>query len=996
MTKRVLVAILLGSVLPFMAMAQTGKLSGKVLDKETGDPLIGANVKVDGTDRGAATNIEGEYVILNVPIGNLTVVASYIGYEDVTIKNVFVRSNETTRLDFELTSEAFNVGEVEIVAERPVIDKVGTNTSQVATQEQLEKLPVRGIEGVVGTFAGVVSSGGGLNIRGARSDQTQFIVDGINATDPTSGGRSVSVINNAIAEITYQAGGYSAEHGGKTAGLISTTTRTGGRELHADFEIITDAWGDPAKEYLGTHPYGNTQYTVTGGGPLVLDNVRFFGAIQYNDNNNPVNRSLPLTLTNDYYDRLTQTRAYQILPDEEKYVVDENGNIDYNQPRRGIFDPQLGPSADIVDFSYPGGELIGYENNSYLFNGNVSVNLNPINIRVGGSYAFGQSVSGSGVTSINNQARAGISESENYSANFKLTHLLSKNTFYEVYLGYTGDYGVGMDPDHQHNLPAYGDSIANAQYGYTWLADGFPVPNPTVFGVGFQLPGAPRSGYGKSKSNSVQGRINFVHQIGTTHEIKVGGEATGYTIRNYSAGGLIGYYRFVRSNPDASQLQISVNNRVNYYGYDMFGNQLDSGPDGAKNPVFASFYALDKIELEDLVINLGFRYEYIDTKSREFRDPNNITFDSDGLIEESNWKDVEPSQTISPRISFSFPVTDQTVFYAQYGQFVAQSRLRDVYLGRALTSTNIVGGLAISNPVGFGLKPERTTQYDFGFRQQIGENLGIDIGAYYKDIKDQIQQRQIPSAPGADHSAYFAWVNGDFTTSTGFNFRADLRRVNRLTANVTYTYSDSRGTGSSPSSAFRSLWLAPTGVPFLPKYTMPLTFDQNHTGSANIDYRFGLEDGPKFGDTYILERLGINLLFRFNSGSKFTRVNPEDFGNRRTPIESLNQSSTPWVFYLDGRIDKTVTIGPLDVNFYLWVTNILNTDNVEAVYAQTGSWTDNGYLASEEGQQRIANYAEYGQIFANLYQDFYYQANLMNAGVYGAPRQIRLGLRFNY
>ncbi|MAT39912.1 MAG: hypothetical protein CL946_09950, partial [Ectothiorhodospiraceae bacterium] len=94
--------------------------------------------------------------------------------------------------------------------------------------------------------------------------------------------------------------------------------------------------------------------------------------------------------------------------------------------------------------------------------------------------------------------------------------------------------------------------------------------------------------------------------------------------------------------------------------------------------------------------------------------------------------------------------------------------------------------------------------------------------------------------------------------------------------------------------------------------------------------------------------------------------------------------------------DKTVTIGPLDVNFYLWVTNILNTDNVEAVYAQTGSWTDNGYLASEEGQQRIANYAEYGQIFANLYQDFYYQANLMNAGVYGAPRQIRLGLRFNY
>jgi hypothetical protein len=146
----------------------------------------------------------------------------------------------------------------------------------------------------------------------------------------------------------------------------------------------------------------------------------------------------------------------------------------------------------------------------------------------------------------------------------------------------------------------------------------------------------------------------------------------------------------------------------------------------------------------------------------------------------------------------------------------------------------------------------------------------------------------------------------------------------------------------------------------------------------------------------VFERLGLNLLFRFNSGQKYTRVNPEDFDERRTPIESLNESSTPWVFYLDGRLDKTVTIGPLDVNFYIWVINILDSYNVEAVYATTGSWTSNGYLASEQGQKLIENYEVYGDLFTQLYQDFYYQMYLMNAGVYGTPRQIRLGLKVTF
>src|SRR5690606_13402258 len=156
--------------------------------------------------------------------------------------------------------------------------------------------------------------------------------------------------------ISYQAGGYSAEFGGRNAGLISTTTRTGGDRFRADFEVNTDAWGDPEEEYLGTHPYGNTQFTVTAGGPAtpLTDKLRFFCALQWNDNNNPVNRSQPITLTSMYAERLRQTRAWDILPDEQKYMTDANGN---QVIREGIFDPQQGQRAQIVDVSYPGGVL---------------------------------------------------------------------------------------------------------------------------------------------------------------------------------------------------------------------------------------------------------------------------------------------------------------------------------------------------------------------------------------------------------------------------------------------------------------------------------------------------------------------------------------------------------------------------------------------------------------------------------------------------------------
>jgi hypothetical protein len=1021
MQKWILMVVLCALILPVTLMAQSGKLSGKVTDRETGEPLIGANVKIEGTDRGAATNINGEYVILNVPIGKATLIASYVSYQTITIRDVLVRSNETTMRDFQLPSDAVKLDVKEIYAERPLIDKNVTNSKQTVTSDEIENLPVRGVENIAAVQAGVTNIGGTLYMRGSRGDETGYIVDGMTVNNPLYGGRSVTVISNSIDEMSVQTGGYSAEFGMANGGLVNTVTKTGGRKLQVSFEAYSDAlqyhgwdksglpryynssdgqyytnydaasnqfsgaasWdsGDRTK-FLGNYSAGFSNYQLTVGGP-VIGPVKFFIAAQNQFARHGNDYDQPITLTQKWDALLRNSSAHSLLSPEEQRKV-------------GLFDPQLGASAKKGDFTWPGG---GYNLNQASQNsaltGNLTFDLNPINVRVGGSYAYGYSRAGSGMQTTLSEARARVNESENYSINMKLSHLLSTTTMYELYLNYVGNFGIQYDPDLQHNIFAYGDSIANKQYGYQYRANDLLPLSYTVFGSTFYPAGYPlTTGYAKTRYDKISGRLNFVHAIGRTHEIKLGGEADQFTIRNYAINAA-SLWSFLRSNPDATAEQVAFNARSDYYGYDQWGRKLDTGEDGPKHPVFAGAYVLDKIELEDLVINLGLRYDYIDTDSKVPLDIHNIKFLADGNLDPTGLVPAAVSQTVSPRIGFSFPVTDQTRFFAQYGRFVQQSRLRDVYLGNAVNASNIRGGYAIQSPVGFGLRPENTIQYDFGFQQQLGDNLVINIQAFYKDIRDLIQIRQITGSPGAQHLAYYAYVNGDFATSAGVTLKATLRRVERLMCSIDYTYQNANGTGSNSSGSFFAIWQSPTETPYYPKIVQTLDQDQTHKGTISLDYRFGKDDGPSIGNIRFLERTGLNMLFQFTSGLPYTRVDEFSFGNRHQPIESINSSTRPWFFQLDGRLDKSVTIADLNFNFYIWVSNLLNTKNVTGVYGTSGSNTDDGYLSTEEGMQKLASYRVYGQVFEDAYRDYYYQMNLMNAG-WGSPRVFYFGVRIDF
>ena len=176
MMKRYAVIFFLLLLSSTIMVAQYGKISGLVTDQETKEPLVGANVIIEGTSFGSATDISGNYVILNVPAGTYTLKASYIGYQTVTISNVMVLADLTRNLDIKLSNSAVQVSTVTIVAERPLIEKSATNAVRIQSADEIENLPVRGVQGYFTLLPGVVLQNGTVYMRGSRNDEVGFLL----------------------------------------------------------------------------------------------------------------------------------------------------------------------------------------------------------------------------------------------------------------------------------------------------------------------------------------------------------------------------------------------------------------------------------------------------------------------------------------------------------------------------------------------------------------------------------------------------------------------------------------------------------------------------------------------------------------------------------------------------------------------------------------------------------------------------------------------------
>ncbi|MGH1334639.1 MAG: carboxypeptidase regulatory-like domain-containing protein [Aureispira sp.] len=351
------------------------------------------------------------------------------------------------------------------------------------------------------------------------------------------------------------------------------------------------------------------------------------------------------------------------------------------------------------------------------------------------------------------------------------------------------------------------------------------------------------------------------------------------------------------------------------------------------------------------------------------------------------FEDYTPTVIVMPRLSFSFPISETSNFYANYDILSqrpptrAYSSAYDYYNFRELTTN----GGTINNS---NLKPERTINYEVGFQQALTQFSKITMALVYKEERDLIQRRQYINAYP---NTYTTFGNDDFSTTKIFKLEYETFRNEGLRIIANYALQFSDGTGSNPTS---SAGVAAQEL----KYVFALDFDQRHTFFTNFDYRFKAGDdyfGPKIGNVQLLANMGFSMSINANSGRPFTRKQiagglDDSFQDRLT-VGSINGARMPWNFRLGIKIDRNFIIGkntnnPLMANVFLRISNLLNTQNVLGVYAATGSPTDDGFLTSENGP---------GPGFAASQADSYellYGLRNNNPYNISRPRRIFLGL----
>ena len=624
--------------------------------------------------------------------------------------------------------------------------------------------------------------------------------------------------------------------------------------------------------------------------------------------------------------------------------------------------------------------------------------------------------------------------------------------FYEVSVSrYTQTREI-FDPIFKDNWWVYNDSfsVANANPDFTTYSSAGTNPAPLdISGFPFNRPGTPTSFVdGDDRGSFYLNEKDTYWSVGSSltkqtevHELKFGFDYQQWTTRRYQAvlnsvrSAILNTYPALdavcdryyageitqgaildelittsQSTPagqgNEAEFQALLRNtmRNDYFGYDVYGNETDvSGLDAPRKPVLGAAFIQDKIEYNDLILNAGLRIDYFDVDSWRFKDQASPVRDATNYtIDVSSMEKTATYTEISPRLGMSFPVSDRTVFHVQYGRFSQMPAMRDMFTGGAQLSQELGGQNYNPQPTAFDIEPMRTTQYEIGFDRQFNDVASFDITGFYRDVKGQIQIARQDVASTAVNAEVFSYLqNGDFATTKGVEFVFKLRRTNRLRSELYYTLSDARGTGSTTVSGISGI----ENDSDLPTIISPLDFNETHRGSMYFDYRWGADDGGA-----ILSQLGINTLFTFTSGHNFTYstgslgqggaenggiLNSFDPRNRK-PLESINQSNTPWTFQVDLRVDKGFNLLGMDAKAYGYVENLFNRRNAVNVYQRTGNTTDDGFLTNADLSTEIIS-ASGGLSYQQLYQAI----NLANRQHYwfneggdllDEPRQIRFGI----
>ena len=941
--------------------AITGKVSGIITAEATNEPLANVTVTIVGTSSVATTNDAGYYVMTNIPPGGYDVKVELTGYGTETVEGAKVLAGLTTTLNFALkASEVVTLEGITVTAVKPLIKKDVTQTTRIIEAEDIAAMPRDSVNGILQTLPGVsvLNSTGSLHVRGGRSTEVKYLIDGIPISDPIGGSLGLNISAKSLEQMEVITGGFNAEYGDAQSGIVNLITKAGTHKFSGRFRYRVGQWGT----HHGDPLYGPWLDPDNGFRPVAIEPFRGIFLGKPYDYQTPY-RGEDVTVAElaeregdeqiifteivpgVYADR-TENPLQPVIDVEtdEPRVNEETGEVIMARQ------PYKDADGTVIDYEKKqvtllDGYVVDLNQYSGLFNDTKVYDLSPSHI---GEFALSGPIWGNRLTfSFDSQLRS----DESYLPNSDgLGYTFQGKMKFEVTPGIKLTASGLFD---QRESNSYGGSLR-------FWPSAIPVSTRDARSLSVQLSHNINSGtfytltlgqFRRSveshqpdkvwdplektfdenawdpektpEQNEEEGRIrNPPQQAYNDTTYFIAGDDNSWTTRDAATSILRGNF--------ASQVTPNhlIQTGVEFLAYDIYN--LGATNYGSSNlymefydvqPQSLSMYVQDKMEYEGMIVNAGLRYDMYNPDGVSPADPlDPLELNDDGTIrlDKETYKVGLPiikdpvkasiKHMVSPRLGISYPITDRSKLHFTYGHYYQIPRGDDLYENLSFDMRGAIRRRG--NP---DLNPERTIAYEVGIIQQFTDDLTIDLTGFTKDI-----DRLVNSVHVDITNDYSYFLNDEFNGVThgiygrvqGFELTIRKWRTerSRVSGMLSYTYSVAKGKGSSRNLGYLTYYRQQPDV----TESHPLAWDQRHIFSGTLDIQLPFD-------------AAVNFIGNYGSGLPYTP-------NPRAPIKpDINSKRYPATYNVDALISKRSRIGGLTYTLFVDIRNVFNTKNLDDI-----------------------------------------------------------------
>jgi hypothetical protein len=347
------------------------------------------------------------------------------------------------------------------------------------------------------------------------------------------------------------------------------------------------------------------------------------------------------------------------------------------------------------------------------------------------------------------------------------------------------------------------------------------------------------------------------------------------------------------------------------------------------HPMVGAFYARDRLEFEGFVANIGVRADYwflgreaeqamADTTRRNIAPTTRTSFFQDT----KSFFGRRVKLHVSPRVIVAHPITENSSFFFNYGQFTQNPSYRYVY--SKLSSISSESFPLQGNP---NLNPQVSVNYEVGGKHQFLPTAAANVTFFVRDVYDYPNASRVDPLAGQNIESYFIYLNGHYARSKGFEIELEKRRSNHWAGKISYSYQQTRGKSSDPNEQRALQEVGGSDETRLSEEFV--RWNRPSKLTASFDVRF--DDKPP-GWFRWAKQAGLNVYVQGQSGRSYT---PMDIFNNE-PIGLPNSKNAPTQFLCDFKVNRWFRLGERRVDLSLQGTNVFGNHLYNRIDPITG------------------------------------------------------------